>query len=56
MIRPVPGLAKAELGPKYDVRAFHDLVLGGGALPLDILEARVRDFIAAQKLPKAAGG
>ena len=40
--------AKAEeaLGDKFDIRAFHDTVLGGGALPLTILERRVDDWIA----------
>lgn len=41
--------ARAELGPKFDIRAFHDEVLGAGALPLDILERRVDSWIAAQK-------
>ncbi|MFH9088901.1 DUF885 domain-containing protein [Streptomyces sp. NPDC017673] len=30
--------AARELGPAFDIRAFHDLVLGGGALPLDVLD------------------
>lgn len=33
--------AETELGDKFDIRAFHDTVLGGGALPLDLLERRV---------------
>ncbi|PQA89162.1 DUF885 domain-containing protein [Hyphococcus luteus] len=41
--------AKAELGDKFDIRGFHDTVLGGGALPLDILERRVDDWVADQK-------
>ncbi|HJW09577.1 MAG TPA: DUF885 domain-containing protein [Holophagaceae bacterium] len=41
--------AKAELGPNFDLRAFHDLVLGGGAMPLSVLEQRVDDWIAGQK-------
>lgn len=41
--------AKAQLGPKYDARAFPDLVLSGGALPLDVLQTRVQGWIAAQK-------
>ncbi len=44
--------AKAEktLGDAFDIKAFHDLVLGGGALPLAMLERRVDDWIeAAQK-------
>jgi uncharacterized protein (DUF885 family) len=42
-------LAKKELGPKFDLRAFHDLVLHDGAVPLDILEENVRAWIAKQK-------
>lgn len=45
--------AKQELGDKFDIRAFHDEVLGGGALPLDVLESRVNDWIAAVKAGKA---
>ncbi|HLU07892.1 MAG TPA: DUF885 domain-containing protein [Woeseiaceae bacterium] len=41
--------ARAELGEKFDIRGFHDTVLGGGALPLEILERRVNVWIAAQK-------
>src|SRR5690606_11523261 len=41
--------ARAELGEKFDIRGFHDTVLGGGALPLEILERRVNEWIAAQK-------
>ena len=41
--------AETELGPKFDIRGFHDAVLGGGALPLDLLEKRVDVWIAAKK-------
>jgi len=47
--------AQAELGSKYDIRAFHDEILNGGALPLDVLDARVTAWIASQKQAKAAG-
>ncbi|WP_395682192.1 DUF885 domain-containing protein [Dokdonella sp.] len=44
--------AKKELGDKFDIRAFHDEILDGGALPLDVLDARVSAWIAATKAGK----
>lgn len=41
--------AQTALGKGFDVRAFHDLVLGAGPLPLDVLDARVDAWIAEQK-------
>ena len=41
--------AQQQLGAKFDIRAFHDEILNGGALPLDVLDARVDSWIAAQK-------
>ncbi|KZN47013.1 DUF885 domain-containing protein [Pseudoalteromonas luteoviolacea] len=41
--------AKKELGSKFDIRGFHDTILGGGAMPLSILEKRVNHWIEAQK-------
>lgn len=41
--------AKQELGSRFDLRAFHDEILDSGALPLDVLDARVDAWIAAQK-------
>ena len=41
--------AQKALGGKFDLRAFHDEVLDSGALPLDVLDARVEAWIAAQK-------
>jgi uncharacterized protein (DUF885 family) len=41
--------ATTELGDKFDVRAFHDQVLANGALPLDVLEERTKDWVANQK-------
>src|SRR5579859_5641041 len=41
--------AQKELGPKFDIRKFHDEILDGGALPLDMLEARTGKWIAEQK-------
>jgi len=41
--------AKKALGAKFDIRAFHDQVLDSGALPLDVLDQRINDWIASQK-------
>ena len=41
--------AKGELGEKFDIREFHDAVLGGGALPLVILERRIGNWIKTKK-------
>ena len=48
-IQELRARAEAELGDAFDIRSFHDTVLGGGAMPLDILERRVDAWIAAQK-------
>ena len=42
--------AMAALGPRFDIRAFHAAVLGSGALPLPVLEAKIDAWIAAQKV------
>jgi uncharacterized protein (DUF885 family) len=41
--------AKTQLGAKFDIRAFHDAVLGNGALPLDVLDEEVNGWINAKK-------
>jgi uncharacterized protein (DUF885 family) len=41
--------AEQELGARFDIRAFHDQVLGQGGLPLDVLDTRMRAWVAAQK-------
>ncbi|WEN16238.1 DUF885 family protein [Rhodanobacter sp. AS-Z3] len=41
--------AEKALGAQFDIRAFHDEILSGGALPLDVLETRVDNWIAAVK-------
>jgi uncharacterized protein (DUF885 family) len=46
--------AKDQLGTKFDIRAFHDQVLGGGALPMDVLKERIEAWIAAQKTASPA--
>ena len=46
--------AQAALGERFDPRAFHDAVLGQGALPLDLLDQQVERWIAAQAAPAPA--
>jgi uncharacterized protein (DUF885 family) len=41
--------AKDQLGDKFDLRAFHDEVLDGGALPMDVLKERIEEWVAQQK-------
>jgi uncharacterized protein (DUF885 family) len=40
--------AHSALGSRFDIKAFHDEVLGAGALPLDVLERRIDAWIAAR--------
>ena len=48
-IQELRALAEQQLGDKFDIKAFHDIILGGGALPMVILERRVKTWIADQK-------
>ena len=41
--------AEAALGPRFDIKGFHDLLIASGAQPLSILERRVDDWIAARR-------
>ena len=45
--------AQQALGPKFDIRGFHDTILDSGALPLDVVEQRVNGWIASQQGSKA---
>ena len=44
--------ARKELGPRFDIRAFHDEMLNGGVLPLDLLDARTNSWIRERKQHK----
>jgi len=46
--------AKKELGDRFDIRGFHDEVLGAGALPMDVLKDRIDAWVAARKAAPAA--
>jgi len=46
--------ARKELGPKFDIRRFHDQLLNGGVLPLDLLTARTESWIRAEKVGPAS--
>jgi uncharacterized protein (DUF885 family) len=41
--------ARRALGPRFDIRQFHEVVLGNGALPLDLLEQMVDEWIARER-------
>jgi uncharacterized protein (DUF885 family) len=45
-IRALRARAEKELGPRFNLREFHDLLLGSGAVPLDVLEEMVEGWIA----------
>jgi uncharacterized protein (DUF885 family) len=47
-IRELRERAKMALGARFDIKTFHDEIIDGGALPLDLLEARVDRWIKAQ--------
>lgn len=43
--------AETELGPAFDLKAFHDVLLASGGRPLDVVAADVRDWVASRKPP-----
>jgi len=47
--------AKDQLGDKFSLSNFHDEVLGAGALPLDVLSARIHEWVTTQKAAAAPG-
>ena len=50
-IRELRATAEKALGPRFDLRRFHDAVLANGSLPLDVLEERIDAFVKESKTP-----
>jgi uncharacterized protein (DUF885 family) len=48
-IRELRAEAERALGPRFDLRRFHDAVLLQGSVPLDVLEGQVRDWMANER-------
>jgi uncharacterized protein (DUF885 family) len=48
--------AKDQLGDRFDLRAFHDQVLTGGALPMDVLSDRIHEWVGQKKAQVGTGG
>jgi uncharacterized protein (DUF885 family) len=48
-LKELRAYATKELGPNFDLRKFHDQVLDTGALPLDLLEARIKEWVARSR-------
>jgi uncharacterized protein (DUF885 family) len=55
-IRKLREEARAQLGPKFDIKTFHDEVLNGGAMPLDLLQERLEGWIKQQAAATASSG
>ena len=54
-IKELRKFAAKELGDRFDIRGFHDTVLGSGAIPLSILEQNVKNYVAAEKKKMTQG-
>jgi prolyl oligopeptidase len=48
-IKELRAMAEKELGKHFDIRDFHDTLLADGALPLDVLETKMTNWIASEK-------
>ena len=54
-IRALRAFAEHELGEAFDIRAFHDELLANGSLPLDLLEARMKEWVSLEKTKNNRG-
>ena len=48
-IKALRARARDELGDKFDLRRFHNAIIDDGAVPLDVLEQQITDWIAAER-------
>jgi uncharacterized protein (DUF885 family) len=48
-IKELRPIAENALGPKFDIRKFHNALIDDGPLPLDVLEQRIEEWIKAQR-------
>jgi uncharacterized protein (DUF885 family) len=48
-IKELRAYAEKELGPRFDIRAFHDRLLDHGQLPLALLEKQIKEWVASEK-------
>ena len=48
-IRELRARAQQELGPRFDIRKFHDEILSAGSLPMDMLDARINGWIKSEQ-------
>ena len=48
-IKELRATATRELGDKFDIREFHDQILGNAAVPLDVLESRIKQWVESKK-------
>jgi uncharacterized protein (DUF885 family) len=55
-IKELRARATEALGPRFDIREFHDVVLGSGAIPLDVLEGNVERWIRTTAAATVPGG
>jgi uncharacterized protein (DUF885 family) len=52
-IKAMRAKAEKELGPRFDIRRFHNALIDDGALPLSVLETRIDEWIARERAAKA---